>query len=66
MTNVIKPRVGQNPRKVIYSRAILEAVTSECSKKKVICDTWSAILANSVDPDKMLQKPELSGSILFA
>ena len=40
---------------VIYSRAILVAVTSECRVKRVICKTWTGTLANSVDPDQMPQ-----------
>ena len=38
---------------VIYSCAILVAVTSECSV--VICKTWTGTLANSADPDEMSQ-----------
>ena len=37
---------------VIYSRAILVAVTSECRVKRVICKTWIETLANSADPDQ--------------
>ena len=39
---------------VIYSRAILAALMSECHVKKVICKTWIGTLANNV------------GSALFA
>ena len=34
---------------VIYNRAILVTVTSECRLKTVICKTWTGTLANSVD-----------------
>ena len=40
---------------VIYSHAILVAVTSECGIKGVICKTWTGIMANSTDPDQMPQ-----------
>ena len=40
---------------VIYSRAILVTVTSECSVKGVICKTWTGTLENSADPDQTLQ-----------
>ena len=40
---------------VIYGHAILVTVTSECPVKRVICKTWTGILANSADPDQMLQ-----------
>ena len=40
---------------VIYSRAILVAVTSKCSVKRVVCKTWTGTLANSTDPDQMSQ-----------
>ena len=42
---------------VIYCRAILVAVTSECCVERVICKTWIGLsagtLANSADPVKM-------------
>ena len=48
---------------VIYSRAILIAVTSECSVKRVVCKTLTGIsagtLANSTDHD---QTPQMPGS----
>ena len=37
---------------VIYSHAILVAVTSECSVKRVIFKTWTGTLPNSADPDQ--------------
>ena len=40
---------------VIYSRAILVAVTSECGVKRAICKTWTGTLANSADPDQTPQ-----------
>ena len=40
---------------LIYSRAILVAVTSECSVKGVVCKTWTGTLADSADPDQMQQ-----------
>ena len=40
---------------VIYSRAILVAVMSECCVKRVICKTWTGTLANSADPDQTPQ-----------
>ena len=43
----------------IYSRAILDTVTSECRLKRVICKTWSGRVANSVDPD---QTPQIVAS----
>ena len=36
---------------VIYSRAFLVAVTSECGVKRVICKTWTGSLANSGDAE---------------
>ena len=39
----------------IYSHAILVTVTSECQVKRVICKTWTGTLANSADPNQMLQ-----------
>ena len=41
--------------KVIYSRACLVAVTSECRVKRFFCKTWTGTLANNADPD---QTPE--------
>ena len=40
---------------VIYSYAILIAVTSECSVRRIICKTWTKTLANSADSDQMPQ-----------
>ena len=40
---------------VIYSSAILVAVTSEWSVKRVICKTCTGALANNADPDQMQQ-----------
>ena len=40
---------------VIYSQAILVAVMSGCSEKRVICKTSTGTLANTVDPDQKLQ-----------
>ena len=40
---------------VIYIRAILVAVTSECSLKRVICKTWTGTLAKSADHDQTQQ-----------
>ena len=40
---------------VIYSRAILVAVTSERHVKRVICKTWTGTLANSADRDQTPQ-----------
>ena len=40
---------------VIYSHVILVTVTSGCHVKRVICKTWTGTLANSADPDQMLQ-----------
>ena len=44
---------------VIYSHTTLVAVTSECCIKRIICKTWTGpsagTLANSADPDQMLQ-----------
>ena len=37
---------------VIYSHAILVAVTSECSVKRVICKTWTRTVENSADPEQ--------------
>ena len=42
-------------RMVIYSHAILVAEKSECGVKRFICKTWTRTLANSADPDQMLQ-----------
>ena len=39
----------------IYSRAILVAVTSECSVKRVICKTRTGTLSISADPDQKLR-----------
>ena len=46
--------LGINPLqvKVIYSRAILVTVTSECTVKRVICKTWTGTLAYSSDQDQ--------------
>ena len=44
---------------VIYIRAILVAVRSECRVKRVICKTWTGTLANSADSD---QTPQNTGS----
>ena len=44
---------------VIYSRAILIAVASECSVKRVFCKAWTGTLANSADPD---QRPQNGAS----
>ena len=50
---------------VIYSRAILVAVTSECSVKRFICKTWTGTLANSADPDQTLHcLPKLQEVVL--
>ena len=40
---------------VIYSRANLVVVISECRVKRVICKTWTGTLANSADPDQTPQ-----------
>ena len=40
---------------VIYSHAILVAVTSECRVKRVICKNWTGTLANRTDPDQTPQ-----------
>ena len=40
---------------VIYSRAVLVAVTSECCVNRVICKTWTEALVNSADPDQTPQ-----------
>ena len=40
---------------IIYSRAILVAVTLKFRVKRVICKTWTGTLANSVDPDQTPQ-----------
>ena len=40
---------------VIYSRAILVAVTSECRVKMVMCKIWIGTLTNSADPDQTPQ-----------
>ena len=40
---------------VIYSHVILGTVMSVCRLKKVIWKTWTGRLANSADPDQMLQ-----------
>ena len=43
---------------VIYSRAILVAVMSECCVNRVICKIWTGTfgtLANSADPDQTPQ-----------
>ena len=45
---------------VIYSRAILVAVTSECRVRRVICKTWTGILANNADLD---QTPQNAASV---
>ena len=37
---------------IMYSRAILVAVTSECRVKRIICKTGAGLLANSADPDQ--------------
>ena len=39
----------------LYSRAILVAVTSECSEKRVIGKTWTGTIAYSADPDQTPQ-----------
>ena len=44
---------------VIISRATLVAVTSECRVKRVICKTWTGILANSAE------RAVWSGYVLF-
>ena len=41
--------------RVIYSHAVLVAVMSECCVKRVICKIRTGTLANSADPDQMLQ-----------
>ena len=38
-----------------YRRAILTAVTSECSLKRVICKTWTGTLANNAVQDQTPQ-----------
>ena len=40
---------------VIYSRAIVVIMTSDCRVKRVICKTWRGTLANSADPDQTPQ-----------
>ena len=40
---------------IIYSHTSLVAVTAECSLKRFINKTWTGTLANSADPDQMLQ-----------
>ena len=40
----------------IYRRAILLAVTFECSVKRFICNDWTGTMANSADLDQTLQK----------
>ena len=40
---------------VIYSHAVLVAMTSESSVKRVICKTWTGKLANSADQDQVPQ-----------
>ena len=56
MTNEIQPCVSKKFQlTVIYSQAVLVAVMSECSVKKVICKTWIGTLENSADPDQMPQ-----------
>ena len=45
---------------VIYSRAFLVAVTSECRVKRVICKTWTGTLANSADPNQTPQNAAAS------
>ena len=56
---------------VIYSRAILVAVTSEARVKRVVCKTWTGTLANSAVPDHTPQNAAAergiwSGSGLYA
>ena len=41
---------------VIYSHAILDTVTSECSVKRVTCKTWTGTLTKTVQTDQTLQK----------
>ena len=43
---------------VIYSRAILVALTSECRVQRAISKTWTGTLANSADPDQTPQNKE--------
>ena len=40
---------------IIYSRAVLVSVTSECSVTRIICKIQTGTLANSADPDQMPQ-----------
>ena len=40
---------------VIYSRAVVVTVTSECRVMRVICKTWIGTLANSADKDQTAQ-----------
>ena len=41
---------------VIYSLAILVAVTSDCRVSRVICKTWTGTLAKRTDSDQSTQK----------
>ena len=53
LTNAIKPRgLYEKQVSVIYSRAILVAVTSGCSVRRVICKIWTDTLTNSTDPER--------------
>ena len=46
---------------IIFNRAILVALTSECRIKRVICQTWTGILTNSA---AAAQTPQNAGSEL--
>ena len=59
MLNSVEASIYKIQVTAIYSRAILVALTSEDSVKKVICKTWSGTLANSAEPD---QTPEDAAS----
>ena len=56
----------RNQVAVIYSRAILVSMTSECRVKRVIRKTWTGTLANSADQIRRRGTRVSSGSALFA
>ena len=51
-------RLYESQITVIYSRAILVTVTSECREKRFVCKTWTDTFANSANPDQTPQNAE--------
>ena len=65
MTNEIEPRLCTKFRSVIYSRAVLVGVTSECLLKKVICKTWTGTFAKNADLDQTAQNAMSDQSLYY-